>query len=167
MIIYPQAAYYVQSGDIENRLIIIILEQCLDSTRFCMGSTCKSLSWTCLDLQRKGRREISTQITTPKYPLLLFECVLSSQNEIGVTLKSWRTNPADVACVQYTTALTCFRKLVIVFCMSTTKSWKSFSKGSVLCCEVRVTFTRFSVAFSAGLECKKTHPKVQHNFIIA
>lgn len=54
-------------------------------------------------------------------------------------------------CVKIQT-LTCFRKLVIVFCMSETKSWKSLIDGSVLFLEVTVTFTRLSSASSAGLQ---------------
>lgn len=37
--------------------------------------------------------------------------------------------------------LTCFRKLVIVFCMSATKSWKSLMEGSVLDFGETVMFT--------------------------
>lgn len=36
--------------------------------------------------------------------------------------------------------LICFRKLVMVFCMSETKSWKSLIEGSVFFLEVTVTF---------------------------
>lgn len=36
--------------------------------------------------------------------------------------------------------LTCFRKLVIVFCMSVTNSWKSFIEGSVLDCADTLVF---------------------------
>lgn len=47
---------------------------------------------------------------------------------------------------------TCFRKLVIVFCISETKSWKLLIEGSVLFLEVTVTFTRLSIDSSAVLQ---------------
>lgn len=52
--------------------------------------------------------------------------------------------------------LTCFRKLVMVFCMSETKSWNSVIDGSVFFLEVRVTFTILCPASFTGLQRKRT-----------
>lgn len=46
---------------------------------------------------------------------------------------------------------TCFRKLVMVFCMSETKSWKSLMEGSVLFLEVAETFPRLPGVSSTEL----------------
>lgn len=59
--------------------------------------------------------------------------------------------------------LTCFRKLVIVFCISETKSWKSLIEGSVLFLEVTVTFTGRSTASSDGLH-RQMKQKVEVTF---
>ncbi len=61
--------------------------------------------------------------------------------------------------------LTCFLKLVIVFCMSETKSWKSLIEGSVLFLEVTVTFTRLSTAFSTGLQTQMHQHYIRFYFI--
>lgn len=47
---------------------------------------------------------------------------------------------------------TCFRKLVMVFCISMTKSWKSFSEGSVLALIGREMF-----AGTDGASCGRLH----------
>lgn len=60
--------------------------------------------------------------------------------------------------------LTCFRKLVIVFCISETKSWKSLIEGSVLFLEVTVTFTGLSTASSDGLHRQMYKQKVEVTF---
>lgn len=49
---------------------------------------------------------------------------------------------AKKRCRQCVWKQTCFLKLVMVFCMSVTKSWKSPTEGSVLFLEVTVTFER-------------------------
>lgn len=61
-----------------------------------------------------------------------------------------KTSTRGVMSVQIQT-LTCFRKLVIVFCISETKSWKSLIEGSSLFL-VTVTFTRLSTESSTGLQ---------------
>lgn len=47
--------------------------------------------------------------------------------------------------------LICFRKLVMVFCMSKTKSWKLLIEGSVVFLEVTVRFAGLTSASSTGL----------------